>query len=89
MIREIVEGGPEPVPQSGEVVVFPRRRPEESEIPACTSLDILYDFLRMLDAEGYPRAFLVYRGFHYEFSRSTRFDGKIVAEVTITREEGS
>jgi len=87
MILEIVELEPEPVPQSGKVAVFHRRRPDESEIPSCKTLENLYDFLRMLDAEGYPRAFLVHRGFRYELSRPVRYNGKIVADVTITKEE--
>jgi methionyl-tRNA formyltransferase len=38
----------------------------------------------MLDAEGYPRAFLEYAGFRYEFSRAALYDGRIIADVKIT-----
>jgi methionyl-tRNA formyltransferase len=84
MIRRIVEEEPRPVEQTGEAVVFKRRRPEQSEIPETESLQGLYDFLRMLDAEGYPRAFLAYKGFRYEFGRVCLSDGRILADVTIT-----
>jgi methionyl-tRNA formyltransferase len=39
----------------------------------------------MLDAEGYPRAFLEYGGFRLEFSRSALYDGRIVADVKIEK----
>ena len=47
----------------------------------------LYDFIRMLDAEGYPRAFLHHAGHRYEFSKATIVAGRILADVTITRIE--
>lgn len=84
MIAEIIREQPEPQPQSGDPVTFRRRKPEESAIPQLSSLDDLHDFLRMLDAEGYPRAFLVHNGFRYEFSRAALYDGRIVADVTIS-----
>lgn len=83
MIAEIVQNEPKPVPQVGEVVRFRRRHPAESEIPESLSLEGLHDFIRMLDAEGYPRAFLVHRGFRYEFGRAALHDGRVVADVSI------
>lgn len=86
MVESIVQEEPRPVPQRGRATRFRRRAPGESEIGDAGDLESLYDFLRMLDAEGYPKAFLVHRGFRYEFSRSVRYEGRIVADVTITRE---
>ncbi|MCX6983430.1 MAG: methionyl-tRNA formyltransferase [Lentisphaerae bacterium] len=74
-----------PIPQSGDVVVFNRRKPAQSMIPELGSLTKLHDFIRMLDAEGYPKAFLDYGGFRYEFSRAVLYDGRIVADVKISR----
>jgi methionyl-tRNA formyltransferase len=89
MIERIIRLEPKPVPQKGEVVNFKRRKPEESELGSRTSspasLEELYDFIRMLDAEGYPRAFLQHSGFSFEFSRPALYDGRIVADVKITR----
>lgn len=84
MIRRIVEECLEPVPQTGEPTVFKRRKPSESRISSVDSLQALYDFVRMLDADGYPHAFLEYEGFRYEFRRATLYDGRIVADVMIT-----
>jgi len=89
MIQRMIHLEPKPVAQKGRAVNFKRRRPEESEITesAPASLEQLYDFIRMLDAEGYPRAFLQHSGFRFEFSRPALYDGRIVADVKITRNE--
>jgi len=83
MIDDILEHRPAPAPQTGTVVEFRRRTPAESEIPLLPNLFLLHDFIRMLDAEGYPPAFLTHGGFHYEFSRAVLRDGHIVADVKI------
>jgi methionyl-tRNA formyltransferase len=85
MIQRIIQREPKPVAQRGKPVNFKRRRPEESEIGPIASLEELHDFIRMLDAEGYPRAFLQHLGFRFEFSRAALYDGRVVADVKITR----
>jgi methionyl-tRNA formyltransferase len=87
MMGRLIVDQPSPTPQTGEPLVFARRKPHESLVPAVDSLERLHDFLRMLDGEGYPRAFLVHEGFRYEFSRANLYDGRIVADVTVTRVE--
>ena len=87
MIEAIIRDEPEPKPQEGEVVVFERRRPQQSEIGDPGSLDELHDFIRMLDADGYPRAFLVHRGYRYEFHSSARHGDHLKAPVVVTRDE--
>lgn len=88
MIQRMVEEEISPVPQQGKAVNFKRRTPAESEIGQVTSLEKLYDFIRMLDADGYPRAFFQYSGMRFEFSRPTLYDGRIAADVKITRADG-
>ncbi len=83
MIRTIIAEGIEPVEQAGEATVFRRRTPAESRIADPRSLAELHDFVRMLDAEGYPRAFLEYGGFRFEFSRASLRNGRIEADVSI------
>jgi methionyl-tRNA formyltransferase len=58
MIPEIVRNKPEPEPQRGEPVVFKRRTSQQSDISNLDSVQKVYDYIRMLDAEGYPAAFL-------------------------------
>ena len=52
MIKHIIRKRSKPTPQTGKVIIFQRRRPEQSEIPQLPTLEALYDFIRMLDAEG-------------------------------------
>jgi len=85
MMKRIILEEMAPVPQEGAVTNFKRRTPEESRIRTSASLKNLYDFIRMLDAEKYPRAFLDHEGFRLEFSRAALYDGRIVADVTITQ----
>jgi len=91
MIRRFLEEKPAPAPQLGQPTAFKRRSPAESLIPELGTLARLHDFVRMLDAEGYPPAFLEHQGFRYEFSRAVLKDGRVLADVTIRRsprEEG-
>jgi methionyl-tRNA formyltransferase len=87
MIRRIITDEVTPAPQQGEATVFRRRRPEESEVPEMADLEKLYNFIRMLDAEGYPRAFLRNKGYRYEFSQASLEDGQLRAKVRVTPAE--
>jgi methionyl-tRNA formyltransferase len=84
MIQQIARDEMHALPQTGVAVNFKRRKPEESQIAKLDSLEQLHDFIRMLDAEDYPRAFLSHDGYRFEFSRSALYDGRIVADVHIT-----
>jgi len=75
VIHRIIEEQPKPQPWIGEVTVFKRRNPDESRIPELSDLHALYDFIRILDAESYPRAFLEYAGFRFKFSRAVLYNG--------------
>jgi len=88
MIHRIILEHLKPQPQEGETTIFKRRKPHESRIPELPTLRALYDFIRMLDAKGYPRAFLEHAGFCYEFKRAAYYDGKIIADVVITTKKG-
>lgn len=85
MIRAIVTDNPTPEEQTGEPTFFARRKPSESRISEKDSLLALYDHIRMLDAESYPRAFIEIAGFRYEISRASLKTNEILADVRITR----
>jgi methionyl-tRNA formyltransferase len=86
MIERIVRDEPTPVAQTGTAVVFKRRTPNESQVgPELTSLGQLFDHIRMLDAEGYPKAFVEVGEFRYELSRPALRSASIDADVKITR----
>ena len=93
IIERIISEDITPVPQVGEPTIFRRRKPHQSEIPQSfpgrMDLEGLYDFVRMLDAETYPRAYLTHGGFRYEFSKAALGDGHLIADVEITPIEDS
>ena len=68
MIFEIVQKNIVPVKQQGVVVNFKRRNRAESSIKDLTSLQQIFDYIRMLDAEGYPKAFIETENLRLEFS---------------------
>lgn len=84
MIVEIVAQQPTPVPQVGEPTVFKRRTPADGDIADAADIDALYDRIRMLDADGYPPAFLTVGNFRLEFTRASRRTDGVVADVRIT-----
>jgi len=72
-----------PKPQKGDAVIFKRRMPEDSKIPEDLTFDKVYDFIRMLDAEGYPLAFLETEYIKFEFKNAKKRNKYIEAKVYI------
>lgn len=85
IIKEIIEDDLIPQPQVGEVIEFKRRKPEESNFSQLNNLEKVYDHIRMLDAEGYPNAFIETESFKFEFFNAKLDNNKnnIVANVRI------
>lgn len=84
MIERLLATPIDPHPQTGEVVVFTRRRPEESALPEhLGTLEEVHDFIRMLDADGYPRAYLEWGSLRLEFHHSRLRPDLLEALVTI------
>lgn len=84
IIRWIIDNQPEPTPQIGEPVFFKRRKPEQSLIPKDVSIEGFYDYIRMLDAEGYPKAYIEFENFRLEFSQAELNSESLLANVKIT-----
>jgi methionyl-tRNA formyltransferase len=88
LIETIVRDRPAPVPQEGEAVVFRRRTPDQSEIaPDLADLDAWERHIRMLDADGYPHAYLDHGPYRITFRRAARYDGVVTADATISLRE--
>lgn len=83
LIRWIVENEPEPEGQQGEVVEFERRKPEDSEIDFRRPKNELYDFIRMLDAPSYPRAYTRIKEKRFELSSAKLEEGKLSFSMTL------
>lgn len=85
MIPMFVESDLLARPQHGEVVSFKRRTPEMSAIPAGLSNRQLYDYIRMLDGEGYPKAYKDVGDMRFVFENAQLTDDGVIAEVKIVR----
>lgn len=82
-IRSIVINKPEPVEQKGEVVSFSRLTPEQSALQCDADITSIYDHIRMLDAESYPKAFLECGDYRLEFTHAEKYSDSIEAKVKI------
>ena len=86
MIETIITENPSPKKQVGKPTVFNRRIPSESEVPIeINSLEDLFDYIRMLDVNTYPKAFIESGGFKYEISRPALKTEEIIADIRITK----
>lgn len=86
MIIEIIDKDLIPEEQKGEVFYFKRRKPKDGNIFNLKDLKLIYDYIRMLDAEGYPRAFIENEFFKFEFFNANFKEGKeIHAEIRIVK----
>lgn len=87
LIPALLKSHKEPRPQKGNPVIFSRRKPEESRLPEFPDLDKAYDFIRMLDADGYPAAFIEAGGLRAEFRKAAREKDCVRAEVVFRLKE--
>lgn len=87
MIVEIIKTNPQPIAQVGEPTFFKRRKPEQGNLLDAKSLDQAFDLIRMLDADGYPNAFVNAGSLRLEFTRASRKAGSLIADVRITLQD--
>ena len=74
MIEEIIKKKIEPKKQKGRVTTFKRRKKSQSIInKKINTTNKIYDFIRMLDAENYPKAYIKLNNFVCEF-----YDSKLI-----------
>ncbi len=70
MIESIIHKNIVPKPQTGKPLIFKRRQPSEGNISDLEDLLKVYDYIRMLDCEGYPNAFIETGKLRVEFSKA-------------------
>lgn len=87
MIQSIVKEEPVPTPQQGDPVIFERRTPAQSDLTQAPiqSLNDFFDFIRMLDAEGYPQAFIDLHGHRIELSNVDIQNDRLTGNFVIYR----
>jgi methionyl-tRNA formyltransferase len=86
MIEEIVHTEPYPKIQVGEPTIFRRRTPVQSDLNKANipNLNAFHDFIRMLDAIGYQKAFLDLHGHRIELSLAQLDRGKLTGKFEIS-----
>ena len=85
MIYEIVKENVSPVEQSGDPVVFERRKPEEGNLIRSKNIEAAYDLIRMLDADGYPHAVVEVGELVFRFRNASLDSNGLSANVQIER----
>jgi methionyl-tRNA formyltransferase len=86
MIKKIMKQKIIPKKQSGKPVYFKRRTPKESEITGkIKKINDLFNHIRMLDADGYPKSYILNKKFKFEFKNAKKTKKKIIAKVLITK----
>jgi methionyl-tRNA formyltransferase len=84
LISKIITQRPTPAAQIGDVVEFKRRNSRQSRLPEDIELSEIYDFIRMLDAPGYPNAFIESGGYRIEFNAAELKDNELIARAKFT-----
>jgi len=87
MIPRIIRTGPSAKPQKGRVTRFKRLKAADGRLPLKAGLDEIYDRIRMLDADGYPKAFVKHGRLVIRFSSARRLKNAVEAKVTVTFKE--
>ena len=87
LIKFIIENKPQLQPQEGKVVNFNRRKPSQSEIPKDITIEEIYDYIRMLDADTYPAAYINYGEFRLLCKKAKLDNGKLTMEVDVKKNE--
>lgn len=84
MIETIIDQEITPKPQSGDPVIFKRRIPRDGDLSDLQDAGKVYDYIRMLDADGYPAAFIETKYFRFEFTKASISDNnEVLANVRI------
>ncbi|MBZ7951671.1 methionyl-tRNA formyltransferase [Campylobacter sp. LH-2024] len=88
MIPYIFKNNPKPIPQSGKISIFKRRTPEQSNLICLNNpnLEKIFDFIRMLDAPSYPKAFLKFENIKIEFKNVKNKKNQLIGRFKIYEE---
>jgi methionyl-tRNA formyltransferase len=88
MIERIIEEQLSPSPQLGTPVHFKRRKEEDGRLNQLSTLTEVFNYIRMLDVEGYPSAFVETEHFIIKFKEAkldAANNSEIHANVVVTK----
>ncbi len=84
---KLVQQPMQPQAQTGEPTYFKRRKPAESQITDFSTTEKIYDHIRMLDAEGYPPAYIEVNDTRFEFSNAQKIGDELIAKVKVVKKD--
>ena len=87
IIDDLISYLPHPKEQKGLVVKFNRLKRKDNLLPSDISIEKIYDRIRMLDYETYPKAFINYGKLKFEFVDAILVDGEIVCKTRIIQND--
>jgi methionyl-tRNA formyltransferase len=87
LIMTCVQENPTPIEQTGTPHIYKRKTNNEIQLDETRGISYVYDQIRMLDADGYPSAYIELNGFRFEFSRAKIANEEIIADVKIIRKK--
>lgn len=81
LILKICKLNPTPLPQKGNVVSFKRLSYADNQLLQEYSISELYDRIRMVDGEGYKRAYISMGDYKLEFSEAKLVNNELFAKI--------
>ena len=84
---KICKNNPKPLKQEGKVVKFSRLKNKDNKILDKYSIKEIYDRIRMVDGEGYDRAYIKFGNYKLELSNSTIKNKKLLAKIKLYRSD--
>ena len=86
MALDILNSNIAPIDQKGEVTIFKRLGKSDNRIDFENSdINKIYDMIRMLDAPGYPSAWIEIDQYRLEFSNARKENDEIVGQYKIIK----
>lgn len=87
LIIKICKNNPKPLRQEGNVVKFNRLKNKDNKILNKHSIKEIYDRIRMVDGEGYDKAYIRFGNYKLELSDSSIKNKKLIAKIKLYRSD--
>ena len=87
LIIKICQENISPQEQRGNVMSFNRLTYADNELKSEYSIKQLYDRIRMVDGEGYKKAYINFGDYKIDLTDSKIYNGEIVAKIRLYRDE--
>lgn len=87
LMIKICQMDPIPLPQKGNVISFQRLSYADNELLKEHSIKELYDRIRMVDGEGYSKAYISFGDYKVEFSDAKLVNNELLAKIRLFSNE--